>query len=102
MSAPGTKRTYRDVWLFVRFRGEADIDDRLASISSVSDETQAEIGAACAVPRGGNGRRIVRGCDVRERDIGGAYPRQMQIDVKHRQRRPARAKAQALEQIRHR
>src|SRR5262245_19353146 len=36
--ANGTKRTYRGKRSLVRFRSEADIDDRLASISSVADD----------------------------------------------------------------
>jgi hypothetical protein len=42
--AIGTKRTYRDVWLFVRFQGEADMRDGAASTSSVvNDRPSARI-----------------------------------------------------------
>ena len=37
-SAFGTKRTYRDCLLLVRFRGEADMDDRAALTASVVDD----------------------------------------------------------------
>jgi hypothetical protein len=37
-AASGTKRTYPRRLLFVRFRGEADVHDRLASTSSVVDD----------------------------------------------------------------
>jgi hypothetical protein len=38
MSASGTKRTYPRRLLFVRFWGEADMDDRLASTASVVND----------------------------------------------------------------
>ncbi len=34
----GTKRTYQHDLLFVRFRGEADMDDRVASTASVVND----------------------------------------------------------------
>jgi hypothetical protein len=46
MSAFGTKRTYRDDLLFVRFRGEADIHGRVASTASVARHRSLEQGLA--------------------------------------------------------
>jgi hypothetical protein len=38
--AIGTKRTYRDVWLFVRFWGEADMHDHAATTALVANDPQ--------------------------------------------------------------
>jgi hypothetical protein len=43
--AIGTKRTYRHDLLLVRFRGEADIHDRLAWTASVANDPKATSGA---------------------------------------------------------
>src|SRR5262245_16708918 len=39
-STHGTKRTSQGVCLFVRFRGKADMDDHLASTSSVANDPE--------------------------------------------------------------